>query len=134
MGLRMVVLFAALLLSPAPAAAAHRPKAHPDETPAVPLSQIRVFGNRPAPFALDAKSVMLIAGHSGAVLYAYNEHERMQPASLAKIMTFYLALDAVQKGKVSPDTPVPISEAAWRLSIDKTVPRMLLHVGSQVSL
>src|SRR5437763_17017102 len=113
-----------MLLAAAPAWGAHRGRAKVEEAPAVPLAQIHIFGKRPAPFALDAKSAMLVAAHSGAVLYAYNEHERMQPASLAKIMTFYLALDAVQRGKVSLDTPITISEDAWRLSIDKTVSKM----------
>jgi len=58
----------------------------------VDLSQIHVLGDRPAPFALDAHAAILIDARSNAVLYAYNEHQRMQPASLAKMMTFYLSL------------------------------------------
>src|SRR5436190_21112026 len=61
--------------------------------PLMPLNEIRVYGNRPAPFALAAKSAELMAVHSGAVLYAYNQHLKMQPASLANMMTFYLALE-----------------------------------------
>src|SRR5258708_40124671 len=71
---------------------------------------------------------------TGAVLYAYNEHDKMQPASLAKIMTFYLALDALKAGKITPTTDVTISEAAWRLSMNDTVSRMFLGVGQKVAV
>ncbi len=74
----------------------------------------------------------MIDANTGAVLYAYNEHEKMQPASLAKIMTFYLSLDALKAGKIAPDTDVVISEKAWRLSMDDTVSRMFLSVGQKV--
>src|SRR6202161_2639413 len=100
----------------------------------VPLSSIHVLGDRPAPFALDAKAAMMIDADTGAVLYAYNEHEKMQPASLAKIMTFYLALDALKAGKIAPTTDVTISEKAWRLSMDDSVSRMFLGVGQKVAV
>ena len=67
-------------------------KSTKEEAAPIPLTGIHVLGDRPAPFALNAKAVMLIDGSTGAVLYSYNEHEKMQPASLAKIMTFYLPL------------------------------------------
>jgi D-alanyl-D-alanine carboxypeptidase (penicillin-binding protein 5/6) len=100
----------------------------------VPLSSIHVLGDRPAPFALDAKAAMMIDADTGAVLYAYNEHEKMQPASLAKIMTFYLTLDALKAGKISPTTDITISENAWRLSMNDTVSRMFLGVGQKVAV
>jgi D-alanyl-D-alanine carboxypeptidase (penicillin-binding protein 5/6) len=100
--------------------------------PPQPLNQIRVLGSGPAPFALDARAAMLVEQHSGEVLYAYNEHQRMQPASLAKIMTFYITLEALKNRKLTLDTPVNISEKAWRLSVDQTVSKMFLEVGQQV--
>src|SRR5579872_585202 len=113
--------------TPAVAKVIHRhpvaPKPHED-VQAVPLNAIHVLGDRPAPFALDAKAAYMIDADTGAVLYAYNEHEKMQPASLAKIMTFYLALDALKAGKITPTTDVTISENAWRLSMNDTVSRM----------
>src|SRR5229473_795122 len=100
----------------------------------VDLSQIHVLGDRPAPFALDAHAAILIDARSNAVLYAYNEHQKMQPASLAKIMTFYIALDALKAGKITPSTDVTISENAWRLSMNDTVSRMFLGVGQKVAV
>ena len=76
----------------------------------------------------------MIDADTGAVLYAYNEHEKMQPASLAKIMTFYISLDALKAGKIAPTTNVTISENAWRLSMNDTVSRMFLGVGQKVAV
>lgn len=107
-------------------------KASREAPPAVALTQIRIFANLPAPFALEAKSAMLIDGRTGTELYGFNEHEKMQPASLAKIMTFYLTLDALRQKRITPQTEVTISEAAWRLSMDQSVSRMFLGVGQKV--
>ncbi|MGC2441755.1 D-alanyl-D-alanine carboxypeptidase family protein, partial [Candidatus Binatus sp.] len=97
-------------------------------------TSIHVLGDRPAPFALDARAAFMIDADTGAVLYAYNEHEKMQPASLAKIMTFYLTLDALKAGKITPTTDITISENAWRLSMNDTVSRMFLGVGQKVAV
>ncbi len=100
----------------------------------MPLTGITVFGDRPAPFALDAHAAIMIDARSGDVLYAYNEHQRMQPASLAKMMTFYLTLEALRQKRITLDTQMPISEAAWRLSLNDSVSRMFLQVGQRVEV
>ncbi|MFZ0887011.1 MAG: D-alanyl-D-alanine carboxypeptidase family protein [Candidatus Binataceae bacterium] len=126
---------------PAAAAARHRSVREAEESgraspapPPVALNQIHVMGNRPAPFALQARAAMLVDARTGAMLYAFNEHQRMQPASLAKIMTFYLTLDALRRGALSLDTQVTVSEQAWRLSMDQSVSRMFLDVGQRVAV
>jgi D-alanyl-D-alanine carboxypeptidase (penicillin-binding protein 5/6) len=127
--------FATVLAFSAPAAAAarHHAATKKAEAPPPPLpTNIHIFGDRPAPFALDAKAAMMVDADTGAVLYAYNERKKMQPASLAKIMTFYLTLDALKAGKLTLDTDVVISEKAWRLSMDESVSRMFLGVGQKV--
>jgi len=131
------VLAIALALLDAPAAGAaraHGRRPEPETVSPAALAQIRVLGGRPAPFALDARAAMLVDTHTGAVLYTFNEHARMQPASLAKIMTFYLALDALKGGRLTLDTPVVVSEQAWRLSMDQEVSRMFLGVGQRVAV
>lgn len=133
----VAITLALLMAQTAPVLAAARgrhPAAHHGRSapPAVPLSSIKVFGDRPAPFALDARAAELMAVRSGTILYAYNEHEKMQPASLAKLMTFYLTMSALRSGRITPETDVPISEAAWRLSLNSSVSRMFLQVGQKV--
>src|ERR1700731_3382545 len=135
----LVAVFAFAVLvgagsDPAGAAGARRRMPASKEAPAMDLSRIHVYGDRPAPFALDARAAMMIDADTGAVLYAYNEHDKMQPASLAKIMTFYISLDALKAGKISPSTDVTISENAWRLSMNDTVSRMFLGVGQKVAV
>jgi D-alanyl-D-alanine carboxypeptidase (penicillin-binding protein 5/6) len=127
-----IAIWIAGISASASAAKARRRMPKGEEPPAMALNQIHVFGDRPAPFALDAKAAMMIDANTGAVLYAYNEHEKMQPASLAKIMTFYLTLDALRLHKIAPTTDVVISEKAWRLSMDDSVSRMFLGVGQKV--
>jgi D-alanyl-D-alanine carboxypeptidase (penicillin-binding protein 5/6) len=122
--------------SDALAAPPHRVRSAKMETapPIVPLAQIHAFDSLPAPFALEAKSALMIDEHTGTELYAFNEHEKMQPASLAKIMTFYLTLEAIHQNRIALDTQVNISEAAWRLSLNDSVSRMFLQVGQKVAV
>jgi len=130
---KVIGAVAVIVLLSVPAAGVARHYARATAPPPLePLERIRVLGSGPAPFALDARAAMLTEFHSGEVLYAYNEHQRMQPASLAKIMTFYITLEALKNGKLALDTPVVISEKAWRLSINQTVSKMFLEVGQQV--
>ncbi len=131
----MVMAAAMLALGASPAAAAARRARHAAAAePSVPLDQIHVLGDRPAPFGLNAKAAMMIDARSGATLYAYNEHVKIQPASLAKLMTFYLTLKALHQGRITTDTMVTVSEQAWRLSMNSTVSRMFLQVGQHVSV
>jgi D-alanyl-D-alanine carboxypeptidase (penicillin-binding protein 5/6) len=104
------------------------------EVKPVALNQIHTFEDKPAPFALLAREEFLVDAKTGTVLYSFNEHEKIQPASLAKIMTFYITLDALSAGKLSLDTMVAVSEKAWRLSMDQTVSKMFLVVGSRVAV
>jgi D-alanyl-D-alanine carboxypeptidase (penicillin-binding protein 5/6) len=109
---------------------ARTPKAK--QSPIVAPKDTHVFGNLPVPFGLDARAALMIDARTGVVLYAYNEHERMQPASLAKLMTVYLTLEALHTGRITLDTSVTVSEKAWRLSMNSSVSRMFLRVGQGV--
>ena len=65
----------------------------------------------PAAFALDdpdlnAQSALLVDLDSGRVLYAKNADERRAPASLTKVMTVMLVLEAVNQGEIGLDDPV----------------------------
>jgi D-alanyl-D-alanine carboxypeptidase len=46
---------------------------------------------------------MMIDAGSGATLYADSEHEKVERASLAELMTFHLALRALHRGLITPD-------------------------------
>lgn len=61
---------------------------------------------------VDAKSAILIEPISGTVLYEKNPDEKFAPASVTKIMTMLLAMEAVDSGKISLDDKITCSENA----------------------
>jgi D-alanyl-D-alanine carboxypeptidase (penicillin-binding protein 5/6) len=81
----------------------------------------------PAP-DLDAGSYILIDHQTGAVIAQKNADQRMQPASLTKLMTSYVVFAALRDGRIKLDDPVTISEDAWRTGGSRT----FVKVGSQV--
>jgi D-alanyl-D-alanine carboxypeptidase (penicillin-binding protein 5/6) len=85
------------------------------------------------PLGIRAQSAVLLDARADAVLYAYHPDLRTQPASLAKMMTFLLALEALREGRIRPDTPVTVSKDAWQLSLQLgALSDMDLQVGTQV--
>lgn len=65
-----------------------------------------------ATIPLNSKAAVLMDYHTGRVIYAHNEHEALPPASVTKVMTLLLALEAVRDGKVSLDELVTASDYA----------------------
>lgn len=63
-------------------------------------------------FDIPAESAILISAESGQVLFAKNETKPLPPASLTKIMTMLLAMEAVDRGVVRLEDAVPISRYA----------------------
>jgi serine-type D-Ala-D-Ala carboxypeptidase (penicillin-binding protein 5/6) len=60
----------------------------------------------------DAKSAILIERDTGAILYEKNAHEKLPPASMTKIMTMLLIMEAIDKGELSYKEKVRVSEYA----------------------
>ncbi|MBE3568636.1 MAG: D-alanyl-D-alanine carboxypeptidase [Bacillales bacterium] len=60
----------------------------------------------------EAKSAVLIERDTGAVLYDKNSHERLPPASMTKIMTMILIMEAIQEGRLHWNDQVRTSEKA----------------------
>lgn len=65
-----------------------------------------------ADFDIDAKSAVLMDFSSGKILYQKNPHEKLPPASVTKVMTMLLTLEAVDSGKIKLSDKVTISEHA----------------------
>ena len=63
-------------------------------------------------FANGAKSAVLMEYSTGKILYEKNSNERLAPASMTKIMTMLLLMEAIDTGKISFDTMVTISSNA----------------------
>lgn len=82
----------------------------------------------PPPPDLDAGAYILVDHQSGDVIAQKNADQRMEPASLTKLMTAYIVFAALKDGRLKPDDPVTISDAAWRTGGSRT----FVKVGSQV--
>ena len=84
----------------------------------------------PTPPLLAAKSYLLYDYTSNQILVNQNGDTRMEPASLAKLMTAYLAFDALKHGTLSPQQQLTVPAAAVRNRNDES--RMLLNPGQSV--
>jgi len=83
----------------------------------------------PAP-QLGAKSHILVDYLTSSVLAEHNANERLEPASLTKIMTVYVAGHALQSGLIALDDEIKVSEKAWRMEGS----RMFIEAGKRVSV
>ncbi len=84
----------------------------------------------PSPPQVPVRGYILMDYQSGNILANLKGDERMEPASITKLMTAYVVYKAVKTGKIHLDDPVTITEKAWRTPGSK----MFVKVGSQVSV
>ncbi|MCI8999899.1 MAG: D-alanyl-D-alanine carboxypeptidase, partial [Clostridia bacterium] len=61
---------------------------------------------------LECGGAVLIEQNSGKVLYDHHMHEKLKPASVTKVMTILLIMEALDSGKITLDTQIPCSENA----------------------
>jgi D-alanyl-D-alanine carboxypeptidase (penicillin-binding protein 5/6) len=66
-------------------------------------------------FELKSKSALLQDANTGAVLFEKNSHEKYPIASITKIMSMLLIMEAIDSGKLSFDDIVPVSEHAYSM-------------------
>ncbi len=76
------------------------------------INSVFAATNENMPFDIDAKSAILIDSDTGTLLYEKNIHEKLPPASVTKVMTLYLVLEAVDGGKIKLSDIVQVSEHA----------------------
>jgi D-alanyl-D-alanine carboxypeptidase (penicillin-binding protein 5/6) len=63
---------------------------------------------------IAARSYVLVDFYSGQTLLQHNGDERVEPASLTKLMTAYLTFSALRQGTIKLTQALPVSERAWR--------------------
>ncbi len=61
---------------------------------------------------LESPSAILIEQTTGQILYEKNSHEQLRPASVTKVMSILLIMEAIKNGKISLTDPIPCSENA----------------------
>lgn len=79
---------------------------------------------------VPAPSAILMDGATGQILYEKNAHERLRPASVTKIMTLLLVMEALERGQLSWDSSVTASAAAAA----KGGSQVYLEEGEQMSM
>ena len=82
----------------------------------------------PKPPKVEAKAHLLVDMHSERVLSEDGVDERLEPASLTKMMTSYVVFSEMVRGKFSLSDEVLVSEKAWRMKGS----RMFIEVGTRV--
>jgi D-alanyl-D-alanine carboxypeptidase (penicillin-binding protein 5/6) len=96
------------------------------------LTSVFAFGQSFVPDApeLNLKSYILIEPNTNTVIAEFNSNSEIEPASMTKIMTAYVAADQIDNELISIDDEVLISEKAWRMEGS----RMFIEAGKKVSI
>jgi D-alanyl-D-alanine carboxypeptidase (penicillin-binding protein 5/6) len=101
----------------------------------------------PAVPPIAAKAYVLFDFTSAQPLVMHNPHERVEPASLTKLMTAYLVFNALKQKTIKPDQVVPVSERAWRaegsrmfieprkpVTVDELIRGMIVQSGNDACI
>ena len=105
-----------VVLSAPPTALAQQPQATLPPVPAAP--------------AVPARGYILLDFNSGEVLAEKDADERMDPASITKLMTAYAVFSELRKERMALDDLVTISERAWRTGGSRT----FIEVGKRIAV
>jgi D-alanyl-D-alanine carboxypeptidase (penicillin-binding protein 5/6) len=84
----------------------------------------------PSPPRLAASGFVLMDYYSGQILASNSPEQRLEPASLTKLMTAYVVFHEIETGHIAIDDMVKISEKAWRMPGS----RMFIEVGKEISV
>ncbi len=62
--------------------------------------------------AVEAQAAVLMEQETGTILFEHNAHDKLEPASVTKVMTLLLVMEAVDSGRLTLDEPVTVSANA----------------------
>ena len=101
----------------------------------------------PPPPAIAANAWLLLDHGSGQPLASMNPDQRVEPASLTKLMTAYLTFAALKQGALKPDQQIAISEKAWKaqgsrmfvepkkpVTVDELIRGMIVQSGNDACI
>ena len=83
-----------------------------------------------ADIPLTSRAALLMEKSTGEILYAQNEHDRLEPASVTKIMTLLLTMEAIDSGKIGWQDMVTVSANAASMGGSQ----VYLAEGEQISV
>lgn len=81
-------------------------------------------------FAEEAKSAILIERDTGEILFDDNAHEQLPPASMTKMMTMLIIMEAIDEGKLALDEQIRVSEYAASMGGSQ----IFLEAGEEMSV
>ena len=79
---------------------------------------------------VQAEAALLMEKETGQVLYAKNEHQALEPASVTKVMTLLLVMEAIDRGTLAYDDVVTVSDYAASMGGS----RIFLSPGEQITV
>lgn len=94
------------------------------------ITNVRAAVIVPAPPKINASSYLVMDYDTGKLLVSDNPDKRLEPASLTKIMTVYVAAHELAAGTIHMDDKVHVSEKAWRTPGS----RMFIKVNTDVTV
>ena len=94
------------------------------------MHSVVVFAEGNTDLGLNAKSAILMEESTGNILYENNPDERLPIASVTKVMTMLLIMEAVDSGKINLDDMVTVSENAMSYGGST----MFLETGEQLTV
>lgn len=97
--------------------------------PAAGITQVGELSSVPAP-SLTATAWLTLDLNSDQVIAALNPDQRVEPASLTKLMAAFVVFDAIESGRLSLDQKVHVSEKAWKTEGS----RMFIKPDTQVAV
>lgn len=95
-----------------------------------PIISIKAENRATTDLASNAKSAILIEATTGEIIYEKNSHEKLAPASMTKMMSMLLVVESIEKGIISWNQMITVSENASKMGGSQ----ILLETGEQMSV
>ena len=109
-------------------------KAATSAHPAAPAPQTAPPAPPPASpgaaFDTAARYALVTEADTNTVLFAKNAEERMEPASMSKLMTAYVVFSMLKDGRITLGDELPVSETAWKMGGSK----MFVGIGGHIKI
>ncbi len=95
-----------------------------------PLEEEKIPVSTPAELQITSKSAILIEETTGEIIFEHNSHEKLSPASVTKIMSLLLIMEAIERGDLTLETEITTSEHANSMGGSQ----IWLKVGEKMSV